>query len=210
MFVFCLFISSTGAIPYAYETIILGRLWATVKINSRERRLFIYYSIVPLSASLHFKLNALLFRRMRVVSRLAADSRGSILPRDLSRCTVHFFLFFYVGVHVLCIRCPGNTDACVPDLLPATRRPTLPPFFFPFPPSSPLNPWFSCASLSSRWNLRMSCGVVQLGMWFAGAISYFSNACVFSRFLSHGCTDHSYDCQERFITFENYFEVTHY
>lgn len=104
-----------------------------VKIPTRKASF--YYSIVPLSASLHIKLNALLFRRMRVASRLAANSRLRlyILADEICRdVSWHFFLFFYVGVHVLCIRCPGKPQ-CL-RAWPSSRHSRVPPtrIFFLF------------------------------------------------------------------------------
>lgn len=78
-------------------------------------------------------------------SRLATDSRcGCILPRDLSRCTMHFFLFFYVGVHVLCIRCPGKHGclrAWPSSCHSESHPPTVSSSFLPFSPLKPVVPF---------------------------------------------------------------------
>lgn len=61
--------------------------------------------------------------------------------RDARAC---FFLFFYVGAHVLCIRCPGKHGclrAWPSSCHSESRPPVLFLLFLPF--FSPLNPHFS-------------------------------------------------------------------
>lgn len=101
--------------------------------------LFAVYSIVyvPPSASLHFKLNAFLFRGMRVASRHRRMIPAAVVffyeiyqeakMHHRVFCTLFFFFLFSLrgSTYTLHQVSRKSTDACVPDLLSATLPESL-------------------------------------------------------------------------------------
>lgn len=113
-------------------------VYSRIFINyCKKRYLFFYLPFIQsyMCLWMHFKLNALLFRGMKVAS--ATDSScGCILSWDLPKskdAPPHSLFppfFLCVRVHILCIRSILKTNACVPDLLSTILCESLHPIFF--------------------------------------------------------------------------------
>jgi len=181
---------------------------ATVKIPARERHLFIYYSIVPLSASLHFKLNALLFRRMRVASRSAADSRcGSYLATRFVEMHCAFLSFLLRGstrtLHQVSRK--ARMLACLTFFLPLGVPPSR--FFFLFCLFLPLTPVlpFRAVIFALKHSYVTRYRVIRRVIRTAGSFFILRTH---EPLLALYRVAHLHDCQARFVTFENYFELT--
>lgn len=124
--------------------------------------------------------------------------------RDARAC---FFLFFYVGVHVLCIRCPGKHGclrAWPSSCHSESRPPVLFLLFLPF--FSPLNSYFSFRTVifALKHSYVMRRRVIRRVIRTVGPFLIFRTRVPSSRSLSRR-SDHSYDCQARFVTFEKLF-----